>query len=276
MKYLLSHVTSMKNNPITIDLVSGITKNVTVNSIHDGYHDFFEMEFFLEGDGMHYLNAIPYQIKPGYIYLLPPGDCHRVQIPTGIKIHFYNLKFTLAASNPELMQEIGKYSGPYSIYLPPEQISFLEQEFRLLYACLQEQKYPASLAKNIVERICIMFLEHLKNDSRDISHTPVDRRIFLIFEYIEKNYTHTISFSELAKAVELSENYLGIFFKKHTGKKLSDYIHLRRIYHAIRLLGNTNMSIKEVAYRTGFCSPEYMARIFKLHSFPSPKSYQNW
>jgi len=274
VKYFQSHLTFMKNNQITVDLLSGYPTSQYPNSTHFGYHDFYEIEFFLEGEGLHYLNAVPYQIRSGYFYLLFPGDYHRMQIPADKHYHFYNLKFTLAASNPELMREIGKYPRPYSIYLAPDKIRLMEQEFSFLHSVLQNQTYSERLTCNIVDRICILLLEFLNNSTDAVQSSPVDRRIFQIIDYIEKNHTGEISLAELARTADLSENYLGIFFKKNTGKKLTEYINQRRILHAIQLLGNTNMSIKEVAYNTGFGSPEYMARIFKLHGFSTPKSYQ--
>ena len=274
MKYFQSHLACMKNNEITIDLPSGYPNSEYPNSDDFGYHDFYEIEFFLEGEGIHYLNAIPYKICPGYFYLLFPGDYHRMQIPEDKYFHFYNLKFTLPASNPELMQEIRKYPGPCSVYLSPDQIPLMEQEFFLLHSGLRDRKYSDRLAGNIVERICILLLDFLSSRTDNVQSSPIDRRIFLIIDYIEKKYTHEISLAELARIADLSENYLGIFFKKITGTKLTEYINQQRILHAIQLLGNTNMSIKEVAYHTGFGSPEYMSRIFKKHKFSTPKSYQ--
>ena len=40
------------------------------------WHDYFEMEFFCEGEGTHMLNGKPHAINRGSIYLLTPSDFH--------------------------------------------------------------------------------------------------------------------------------------------------------------------------------------------------------
>ena len=76
----------MKNRDILVDEVDCIPSSEYPNAPNYGYHDFYEIEVYLSGKGLHYLNAIPYEVTRGYAYLLLPGDFHRYEIDADEKI----------------------------------------------------------------------------------------------------------------------------------------------------------------------------------------------
>lgn len=273
MKVFQSQFEFLRNDTVHIAKLTGYPTDIYPNSDTYAYHDFYELELFIDGEGLHHLNGIPYEVKPGYLYLLFPGDYHRMQLHPEHPFELFNLQFSIDISAPALMSEISTYPNPYCIYLSPDTQKILEQELQLLHDCYHLKKYDERMMRNAIERICILLLYQLQDDSITKS-APIDHRIWKITDYIEKNYARDITFHDIAAVADIAETYLGSFFKKHTGHRLIEYINQRRLHHALQLLGSTGMTVQEVAYHTGFCSPEYMARTFKTHGFQSPKTYQ--
>ncbi len=68
--------------------------------------------------------------------------------------------------------------------------------------------------------------------------------------------------AELAAAVHLSRTQLFRRIKALTGRNVARYIHLVRIQEVRRLLACTELSVSEVAWRTGFTDPSYLRRVF--------------
>ena len=54
----------------------------------------------------------------------------------------------------------------------------------------------------------------------------------------------------------------------------TEYLTQVRLEHAKNMLKEGNMSIKEVAYATGFHSQSYFSKIFKKYTGTSPSEYQ--
>ena len=81
MKCFQSQFQCMKDQLITVGHIQGIPSDIYPNSEISGYHDFYELEFFTAGEGIHYINGVPYHVQPGYVYLLIPGDFHRNSLP---------------------------------------------------------------------------------------------------------------------------------------------------------------------------------------------------
>ena len=68
---------------------------------------------------------------------------------------------------------------------------------------------------------------------------------------------------DILRIVPLSRRVFENRFKTLIGQTPHDYIIVVRFEHVTRLLAETDLSIAEVAARTGFCYPEYLCTAFK-------------
>ena len=96
-----------------------------------------------------------------------------------------------------------------------------------------------------------------------------------ILTYIMLNYTNKISVKKISEYCHCSESHINHIFKRNNGLSISQYVNLLRIKKAKRLLINTNLSISEIAYMTGFSEANYFTNIFKkFFEGMSPKEYR--
>lgn len=272
MKIFQPKLMCMKDKSITISNPSGWPSNVYPNSQTYGYHDFYEFEFFVEGYGTHYINGIPFEVKPGYFYLLFPGDMHYMQLDCSKKFELWNLKFDLDIPQAAVIKEIDKFSRPICLYAEKHS-SFLQNELILMNECIKNNLWNNGMTINIVDRILNITLYMLESGSK-LSIENTNTPIYKIIEYINKNYASQITLAQLSKILNLSENYIGIYFKRNTLMNVSDFIAKTRLQHAKDLLENTNLSIKEITFKTGFNSPEYFCKSFKQTFGVSPTQFK--
>lgn len=100
------------------------------------------------------------------------------------------------------------------------------------------------------------------------------QRINKVFQYVQKEFTQAVSLKKAASIIHLSESAFCKFFKRASGKTFSDYTNEIRISHACRLLIETDMSIREIAYASGFESLTYFNRVFLRKKKVTPGSYR--
>ena len=89
------------------------------------------------------------------------------------------------------------------------------------------------------------------------------RRIEKVNEYIKQNLYQKIQLKDVADLVNMSESAFSHFFKKRTNSSFSDYITDLRLGHAARLLIETERSISEVCFDSGFNNVSNFNRTFK-------------
>lgn len=81
------------------------------------------------------------------------------------------------------------------------------------------------------------------------------------------------SLSEIAALSDLSIRHLARSFRISTGRSLGDYIASHRMARAQTLLGS-GLSVKEVAFATGFSAPSNFAAAFRRATGKTPREYQ--
>ncbi len=82
-------------------------------------------------------------------------------------------------------------------------------------------------------------------------------------EILDANIENPPTIVEISRQVALNEFKLKKGFKEQFGATLFGYVHFLRMDKAKRLLLDSQDSIKEIAYQTGYSSPQYFSKAFK-------------
>lgn len=100
------------------------------------------------------------------------------------------------------------------------------------------------------------------------------KRVSQVCDYIERNYAGPITLKDVSEVACMSESAFSRFFKAGTGKNISNYIIDLRISKACRELINTNKTISEICFSTGFNNISNFNRQFKKSKGRSPKDFR--
>jgi AraC-like DNA-binding protein len=92
--------------------------------------------------------------------------------------------------------------------------------------------------------------------------------------YIHGHYAESISRTDLARHVALSEDYLTACFRKELGVTPIAYLNRYRVNQARQLLTGTSKSITEIALEVGFSDSSYFSRVFRREVGISPEAYR--
>lgn len=91
-----------------------------------------------------------------------------------------------------------------------------------------------------------------------------DPRLIDIFTFIKENLGEDLSNKVLANVANVSEDYVGQYFKMLTGINPQDYIEYQRMEEAVNLLRTSKMSIREIGKEVGYKDTAYFCRRFKM------------
>ena len=91
---------------------------------------------------------------------------------------------------------------------------------------------------------------------------------------MRENFKDGIKPEEIASRVNMGYSWFRHIFKTYTGFAPNQYILELKILHGKSLLTNTTLSIKEIAYESGFENQEYFCTIFKKKTGSTPMQYR--
>ncbi|WNC73823.1 AraC family transcriptional regulator [Thalassotalea psychrophila] len=165
-------------------------------------------------------------------------------------------------------------------YAPPKH----ESEYQYLFPCLRkfDQQWLSFtfsrdyLAMPIIKKNTGELEQYLRNTFQNLLFTPIDdqsltAKIRLIIEGYEENNFPT--FTLVADKLFMTEKTLRARLNKEGGsyQKIKDYM---RRDSAIYYLTKQNLSIAEIAFKSGFSEPSGFIRAFKKWTGSTPTAYR--
>ena len=125
--------------------------------------------------------------------------------------------------------------------------------------------------KSCLYGVCEDYLSDIRLVEKNKSK---EETVSAIVDYIQKNYTLQISLRDIANVLGYDYNYMSRCFKNIFGMTFTDFINIYRLEAAIRLLRETEKSITEVAFESGFQSVRSFHSFFRKAMDISPAKYR--
>ncbi|MCM3703529.1 response regulator [Paenibacillus macerans] len=124
--------------------------------------------------------------------------------------------------------------------------------------------------KRYVHRLCLEAAVQLG----ELKRRSESNTIFQVIRYVDGEYSSKLQLQTLAQKFHMNPAYLGQLFKKETGKPFNEYLNMKRIEEAKRLLKRTPMKISEIALRVGYPNTDYFLSKFKQATGVLPSVYK--
>jgi two-component system response regulator YesN len=94
--------------------------------------------------------------------------------------------------------------------------------------------------------------------------------------YINKHYDGHIQLDDVASAAAVSATYLSRLFSEHLKTTFIEYLTGVRIKQAEKLISESALSIKEIAYAVGYQDPAYFSKIFRKAMGRTPSERRSY
>lgn len=126
--------------------------------------------------------------------------------------------------------------------------------------------------ENLLHEVYSKFLKANKNEKKKVPGW-VNELKEMIQDQIDAQFTFDLK--KISTDLELNPSYLSREFSKYfEDLNFGDYIRKIRIEKAINLIQNSNYTLTEISYLTGFSDQSHFTRIFKLHTGENPSSFR--
>lgn len=248
----------------------------TITTAH--WHEFIEIEFVHKGIGTHMINNQESLLERGSIFIVSPSDFHCLNCYPENWMELWNVAFDISVISPDIAELISSSKNVLQTRLSEELTVKLEEEFAYCKRAFDERKTLSPLIiKNSIEKIILCIIKdieenhHYKAKSIDKNLTPILQQTI---HYIQMHFREKIPLFKTAKALNISENYLGEIFAKEMGISYNNYVNNIRLKYSKNLLKQNELSISQICYTSGFSTASYFSKLFYNAYGELPSEYR--
>lgn len=233
----------------------------------------YQLLYITEGEGVfNSAHAKDIPLKAGDLFLLFPDEWHTYH-PTG-KNGWKSYWIGFKGKNVDDRVKAGFLSVDKPIYhvgFSADIIRLYEEAYK---RAQEEAPYSQQILAGIVNHLVgLMYaLERSMELSKD--NTRVDM-INLARLRIRESLEVDLTIQQVAEELGVSYSNFRKLFKEFTGISPALYQQDLRLQRAKELLATTTLSIKEIAYRLRFESPDYFSSKFKIKTGKKPSEFRN-
>jgi len=260
---------------------------------HAHRHEFFQIQFNLDGRTRHYVGATERWLESGCLAFVLPYRVHQGGHPGGSRFFVINFKqsflFPDLSTDPLELENLAIAQAPLlAPFLCQDALEFRLQGKDLAMAedaCMKmmhEHHLRRLFSPDIIRAqlmllistVCDRHAEKLTQADGHARKRPHAKALSRVMHYIGENLAGKISLAGAAEAATLSPDYLTNLLKQETGNTFSSLVTSRRMEKARELLTHTTLRISEIAAATGFDDVAYFTRRFRQYFSVSPVAYR--
>lgn len=244
-------------------------------------HSFYHLVFFTTGTGKQQIDFKQFEVKPGLIYFMVPGQVHHWEFetePDGYIINFASNYLSDFLLNPSYLSNFSFFSG-----IPNDQVLMLDEPLQLkiteiFEAILKEgeneQPINDDLVKVLLLQLFIAIGRTLPSAQQANSNSYNQTLLQNFKQLIEVNYTKLRLPKQYAELLYITPNHLNALCNDFLGISAGALIRERVILEAKRLLINLDLMVAEIADQLNFNDQSYFIKFFKKYVGITPEKFR--
>ncbi|WP_304066970.1 AraC family transcriptional regulator [Pedobacter glucosidilyticus] len=250
------------------------------------YHPEFELVFIIKGEGKRIVGNSISDFQEGQLSFLGPKIPHIYQNPSAYYQHNSSLGVSSIVLHflPEAFGNswfsLPEFKKVHLLFKKSKMGLDLHGEARKL---IIEKMFLLVEAKGIKRLIYFFQILDILIETKEFTYITDEimitenvndaKRLSNALLYIYNNFQYEISLDDVARTAFMTRNSFCRFFKLRTKKTFSSLLKDLRLNHSVKLMLNENLSVREVAFRSGYSNLANFNRHFKKKYELTPLEY---
>ncbi|MBQ8288992.1 MAG: helix-turn-helix domain-containing protein [Clostridia bacterium] len=157
----------------------------------------------------------------------------------------------------------------------PAGVGATAQRIRSIAAELASRSFGYQFAVSLELNLTLLTMLRRMGSLPEKSEQGQSQVIRAVRDYIAAHLAENPGLSEIAAAVYVTPHHLSYLFKKQVGIGISDYMNQQKILRTAELLSDSELSILDIALRSGFTSKSNFYRVFKEYYGITPQQMRD-
>ena len=258
------------NQLLSVECLPDYTRNIEEIPEHSHVHKYTEIIWITKGFGRLHLDMQISVLETGNMYIIKPGQVHKLQCDGDTLGYVLSLSKTLFENAATEIESAFTNEIVHSV-LDHYQIR-IDQHYsadvaHIIELMIRETSHYREHTNEILIRYFNIFLFYLRKQLSDCTGKIIRCRNLQVSqqfkELVDKHYKTKKLVSEYAEELSLTPNYLNEIIKKVTGHSAGYLIRQRIALEAKRYAIHSRVCMKEIGYHLGFSDMAHFSKFFK-------------
>ena len=285
----------MKLNYIKHEIVNilNINKIVTIHyyeldkdfSFSGESHDFWEMVYVDSGVVEIDADSKTLLLKQGEVIFHKPNEFHTLRADKKTASNVFVISFVCFSEamkffNRKIMAVPSKLKKIISSIIEEYSETFSPMSSEDVRLEIKENPPIGSqqMIRNYLEQFLILLIRH-EQDERSLRIFPSkesmeNHLISQIIQFIDDSLYDDISIHKICSRFNYSRTYLSKIFKQATDYTILEYILMKKIREAKKLIREGNLNFTQISDKLSFENSHYFSRVFKRITKMTPSDYK--
>ncbi len=271
----------------TVDFAEGSSVVIYDNELYEDYpnhwHSPIEIIMPIVGGYRAVCGGITFDLNVGDILLITPGTIHSIFAPKTGRRLIVQADFSILGQLKEF-NSIMAFLSPAICISEHNTPEIYEQAKQIMDNILEEYHNSLALKEAVIYAFLIQMIvligrRHtvpvIEPNEKAIRQQDYAEKFLYVCDYINQHFDENLTLEDVAALAGFSKFYFTRLFKQFTGVSFYKYLNRRRIMYAEQLLIEPQISVTEVAIRSGFGSLSAFIRMFKLQKGCTPTEFRS-
>ena len=246
-------------------------KDISYNFHTNNNH--FEIILFENGKGTILIDFLEHNISENILYFLNPKTVYSISTITFSKCWVLTME----------LKYLGLFSNNYQILfcpfstLPYSKLSDIQyNHLDLILTNVKDELESNNIKRTeaINNLINLLFIQIERVRTVELNPSSKTNNLTTFYSLLEENFISIKDVTDYASKLNITSKQLNRLCLTYLKKNASTLIEERVNLEAMRLLLNSKLTVKEVAFTLGFDDPSYFNRYFKRINNTTPNNFK--
>jgi len=276
--------TAPGGNGFCLEYMPDFLKSEDFDNCAPHIHNFYEIIWFEEGEGIQTIDFQDYEVRPNTIFFLSPGMIHHFDHNANYKGVSIKLCSDIMRSDEKSNNILLKYNFFHAFNDTPcfHIDDETAAELRLVLREMEKEIICTDMLGNedIMRALLRIFLvkvqrHGIREGEYHLDTLKPSHRLFISFRrMVEKEYARMHTVQEYADQLHVAVRTLNKSVNECSSMSPLSFINQRILLEAKRLVRYSNLMIKEIAFELGFDDPSYFVKFFKRQTGYLPLEFR--
>ena len=228
-------------------------------------HDFIEITYIVNGEGIHEISGNNYNIVGGSLFFIDCNQIHSMNITK--ETNYYEILLSPSFIS-DTLKDCGSvdtilyylmdgsenkldYNSPV-ISFSKDEIIMVENFFKLMYNEFTKKREGYLIViKSYLYLILMMMIRAIRQNKNTETLLAKDKLLPTVIEYVNDNFCEKISMSDVGRRYSYNPSYFSRIFKSTYGVNFSTYIQKKRIEKAVDFLRIPILMLSDIQKKIG-------------------------